>query len=70
MYVTKYIIYFRPILSNYGLWDQVRVDHGKEWYLMLYAQEKLAGYRRNQSRHPHMQTSSKKVATYTYNIIM
>ena len=28
----------RPILSQYGIWDQVRVDHGKEWVLMLFAQ--------------------------------
>ena len=26
---------------EYGLWDQLRVDHGKEFYLSLYIQEKL-----------------------------
>lgn len=52
---------FRSILLEFGLWDQIRVDHGKEWYLMLYVQEKLSGLRRNQNRHPHVQTTSKKV---------
>ena len=49
---------------QYGLWDQLRVDHGKEWILMLYAQEQLAHMRRNQSRSPHVQTTSKLVTTH------
>ena len=32
---------FRPIMMHFGLWDQDRVDHGREFYLLLYVQEKL-----------------------------
>ena len=49
----------RPMLLEYGIWDQVRVDQGKEWILMLYTQELLADQRRNTSRAPHLQTTSK-----------
>lgn len=52
---------FSPIVMNYGLWDQLRVDHGKEWVLTLYVQELLAHLRTNQSRALHSQTSSKQV---------
>ncbi|XP_065891603.1 uncharacterized protein [Dysidea avara] len=49
---------YRQTICQYGMWDQIRVDHGREWYLMLYIQEHLAGYRRNPSGPPHLQTSS------------
>ncbi|XP_065892172.1 uncharacterized protein [Dysidea avara] len=58
---NSYIIYetvYRQIICHYGMWDQLRVDQGKEWYLMLYIQERLAEYRRNPSAPPHLQTSS------------
>ena len=29
----------RPIVMEYGLWDQIRIDQGKEWILMLFIQE-------------------------------
>ena len=48
---------------EYGLWDQIRVDHGKEFYLMLYVQEVLAQFRTNSSRAPHMQSTSRQVLT-------
>lgn len=46
---------------EFGLWDQIRVDQGKEWVLMLYVQETLAHLRRNTSRAPHLQSTSKQV---------
>lgn len=52
---------YRPVVQRYGLWDQLRVDHGKEWTLMLFAQEQMAHLRGNCSRAPHLQTSSKQV---------
>ena len=52
---------FRSILLRFGLWDQVRVDHGREFYLTLYIQESLARYRRQQQRPPHVQSMSKEV---------
>ena len=45
------------------MWDQIRVDHGSEWLLMLYVQEELAQYRTNTLRPPHLQTTSKQVNT-------
>ena len=53
--------FFKPILLSFGLWDQVRVDHGREFYLLLYVQEQLQHLRRNQGRAPHVQSVSKEV---------
>ncbi|XP_076846835.1 uncharacterized protein LOC143491565 [Brachyhypopomus gauderio] len=49
---------FRPAVLTYGMWDQVRVDHGKEFYLTLFMQELLSSHRHNQERSPYLQTSS------------
>ena len=69
VYNHLYLIY-RPVLLRYGIWDQIRVDQGKEWILMLFVQEQLAHFRRNTGRNPHIQTSSKQVAnTCSYSII-
>ncbi|XP_028413701.1 uncharacterized protein LOC114536555 [Dendronephthya gigantea] len=51
---------FRNIILNEGLFDQIRVDHGMEFVLLLYVQEMLAEFRTNQGRDPHRQTESKK----------
>ena len=56
----------RPIVLQYGRWDQVRVDHGKEWILSLFVLEQLVHLRHNVSRAPRLQTSSKQVSTYVY----
>ena len=52
----------REMIVKYGLWDQVRVDHGKEFYLMLYVQEILAQFRTNTNRAPHLQSTSRQVS--------
>lgn len=39
---------YRPAVTHYGMWDQLRVDHGKEFYLCLYMQQ----------RQPYLQTQS------------
>ncbi|KAK7130500.1 hypothetical protein R3I93_019988 [Phoxinus phoxinus] len=44
-------VYRSAVLGN-GMWDQVRVDHGKEFYLILFMQEMLSGHRHNQERRP------------------
>ncbi|XP_060774401.1 uncharacterized protein LOC132884562 [Neoarius graeffei] len=49
---------YRSAVVNHGMWDQVRVDHGREFYLSLYMQEKLSGHRHNRSRPPYLQTTS------------
>ena len=37
------------------------MDQGREWYLMLFAQEQLSHLRYNNNRAPHLQTTSKLV---------
>ncbi|XP_072564078.1 uncharacterized protein [Paramormyrops kingsleyae] len=49
---------YRPAVVKHGMWDQVRVDHGREFFLCLYVQEKLSQYRHNLSRPPYLQTTS------------
>ncbi|KAK7909555.1 hypothetical protein WMY93_014239 [Mugilogobius chulae] len=49
---------YRSAVTTHGIWDQVRVDHGKEFYLCLYMQEILSGYRFNTSRDPYVQSTS------------
>eukprot|EP00731_Ephydatia_muelleri_P015819 Em0009g243a len=49
---------FRPILVEYGLFDQIRVDHHKEWTLSLCVQESLAYLRHSVQKPPHRQGSS------------
>ncbi|XP_057191201.1 uncharacterized protein LOC130555134 [Triplophysa rosa] len=49
---------YRPAVLSYGLWDQVRVDCGKEIYLTLFIQEKLAEHGFNPQRQPYIQTPS------------
>ncbi|XP_038561037.1 uncharacterized protein LOC119893145 isoform X2 [Micropterus salmoides] len=43
---------YRPAVTHYGMWDQLRVDHGKEFYLCLYMQQ----------RQPYLQTQSTREA--------
>ncbi|TRZ03710.1 hypothetical protein DNTS_033003, partial [Danionella cerebrum] len=54
----------RPAVPTYGMWDQVRVDHGKEFYLTLFMQELLASHRHNQERRAYLQTSSTRLTVY------
>lgn len=50
---------FRPAILKHGVWDQVRVDHGKEFYLTLFIQELLlSSHRHNTQRQPYLQTKS------------
>jgi len=56
-------LYFRPAVLTNGIWDQVRVDSGKEFYLCLFMQEILAAHRYNTVREPYKQTPSTKVSS-------
>ncbi|XP_063060694.1 uncharacterized protein LOC134453875 [Engraulis encrasicolus] len=51
---------YRSAVVDYGMWDQVRVDHGKEFYLTLFIQEILASHRHCQDKPPYHQTPSTK----------
>ena len=57
---------YRPMILEYGLRDEVRVDQGKEWVLSLYVQEQLAHLRTNRARPPHLQGTSKKVYIHVH----
>ncbi|XP_046855990.1 uncharacterized protein LOC124449089 [Xenia sp. Carnegie-2017] len=58
--VKIYRSVFRPIIEQYGVWDQVRVNCGKEFYLTLFVQQSLSAHRRNTLRIPYKQTPSTK----------
>lgn len=50
----------RPVLLQTGIFEQLRVDMGNEWVLILFIQEILSGYRNNQNRPSHIKTTSKR----------
>ncbi len=50
-------VYRSAVLSN-GFWDQVRVDHGREFYLVLFVQDKLRQTRGCSEVLPTFQTTS------------
>ncbi|XP_056122949.1 uncharacterized protein LOC130101295 isoform X2 [Rhinichthys klamathensis goyatoka] len=60
--LTIYQNIYRSAVIEYGMWDQVRVDHGKEFYLTLFMQEKLAHLRNNREKQPYCQTPSTNVS--------
>ncbi|CAL9696619.1 unnamed protein product [Knipowitschia caucasica] len=51
---------YRAAVETHGMWDQLRVDHGREFYLTLYVQDKLSRHRYNRSRPPYVQTTSSR----------
>ncbi|KAL1250721.1 hypothetical protein QQF64_018517 [Cirrhinus molitorella] len=58
--LTIYDEVYREICLNYGLFDQLRVDHGREFYLCLYQQDNLEAYRTNTHRLPFIQSQSRQ----------
>ena len=48
----------RPLLLSDGLWQQVRLDHGPEFVLVVAAQQHLSNHRQWQDRHPVLQSTS------------
>ncbi len=58
------------MITKYGFWDQIRVDHGKDWQLILFIQEKLASLRYNTQRAPYLQTTSKLVSNNDFVILL
>ena len=49
---------YKVAAIEYGLWDQLRVDHGKEFYLSLYVHEELRKGRGDPTIPPYVQTTS------------
>ena len=54
-------VHVRPIVVENGLWDQVRVDCGREFALLLFVQQLLSSHRTNTNRLPYLQTRSTEV---------
>lgn len=55
-----FVVLNRPLLLQYGLFDQLRVDHGTEFCLCIFVQELLKNRRCDISRAPWRQTTSTK----------
>lgn len=51
---------YREICLRHGLFDQLRVDHGREFYLCLYQQDNLRDFRTNVNRPPFIQSQSRQ----------
>lgn len=52
----------RKVLYEFGLWDQLRIDMGREWSLIMFIQEILSPHRSNTSVRPCISSSSKNVS--------
>ncbi|ELU15170.1 hypothetical protein CAPTEDRAFT_207154, partial [Capitella teleta] len=50
---------YRPTIQTHGMWDTVRVDHGREFYLTLFMQGKNEHLRLNRQRSTYIQTPSR-----------
>lgn len=61
--LTIYEEVYRMITLEYGLFDEVRVDHGREFYLMLYVHEKLRERRGNREVVAYRQTHQLKITS-------
>ena len=48
-------------MEQYGVWDQIRVDHGREFYLMLYVQEMIRSRFGSSGVLPYVQSKSTEV---------
>lgn len=57
-----FLKFFRQAMETYGIWDQIRVDHGREFYLMLFIQNYLKDLRYDQTRTPFVQSTSRMVS--------
>jgi hypothetical protein len=50
---------YKDIIEHHGVWDQIRVDHGREFYLMCHLQYAIRGLRFNTNRSDYVQTISR-----------
>ena len=56
--VAIYHALMRPLLLSEGVWDQIRVDHGTEFAIVVSIQQKLASARSHHHRYPVLQRTS------------
>ena len=50
---------FRLDLAKYGVWNQLRIDHFKEFALNIFVQELIESYRYSRNKTAWKQTASK-----------
>ena len=61
--VTVIMTTCRQLVNDFGLWTQIRVDMGREWFLM-FIQEYLSQQRYDTTKPAFLQTSSKQVCMH------
>ena len=49
---------FCPAILKYGLWNQLRIDHGQKFSLCIFVQDLLKNYRQSTEKEPWKQTTS------------
>jgi hypothetical protein len=59
--IAIYDLVLRDALVKYGLWDQLRVDHGREFNLSLYVQDHLRRTHGAPNIRPFVQSTSTEV---------
>lgn len=57
--ILIYDLLFRPLLQTYDLWEQVRIDHGTEFALVVTAQQHLSVHQQRHSHEPIIQSLSR-----------
>ena len=57
----------RAAVLNYDLWNQIHVDHGREFYLMLFIQEHLRCFLGPSNITPYVQSTSTEVCTFIHS---
>ena len=53
--------YNRKSTEKFGLWNQIRIDHGREFYLMIHSHERIRRRFGPQDIVPYVQTPSTQV---------
>ena len=59
--IHTFIVLHRKMVLQYGLWDQIRTDQGKEWNLLLFVNQMLSFLRNDCTKPPRLQSTSKQV---------
>ena len=58
--ILIYEFVFRPVVCRYGIWDQIRMNHGREFNLVIFVQQLLSVYKNGESCESCKQTRSTK----------
>ena len=56
--IPIYEYVFHPAILKYGLWNQLRIDHGQKFSLCIFVQDLLKNYRQSTEKQPWKQTTS------------